>query len=304
MSEIDQKPRSRLDMNSVSPTQAGVRRLRSLAPLPRTSQLLLQTLSDPELDMLQLAGIVEQTPALAARILGVANSAFFANTTAVRDVPDAIIRVLGLNLVRDLSTSFVLSQPFDFTKCPRFDAMRYWTAAMESAVLAQMIVNRLPLTESPSPAEAYLCGLLHNLGLLALIHVAPEAMHSVFTNAEREPTEDLAAHEQQVMGIDHAAAGAELAVVWHLPPLLALAMGPANARPQPRGHRLLLSILQLCAQIRHCVSVETDPAEEPDVLAEAFELGLTSAATSQVITQWQERSEEIVDLAATFVGAK
>jgi HD-like signal output (HDOD) protein len=263
--------------------------------------LLLQMLSDPDLDMLRLAEIIEQTPALAARILGVANSAYFARAAAVRDIPDAIIRVLGLHLVRDLSISFVLSQPFDLTDCPRFDAMRYWTKAMESAVLAQLMVVRLPLADSPTPAEAYLGGLVHNLGLLALVHVSPEAMDAVFAQAEREQPEDLRRLEQQVLGLDHALAGAELASAWRLPTLLAAAMGPPNARPH--RHRILLSILLLCSQIRRCRGTGADPTEEPAVLVAWSDLGLKPAAMPKVIAQWQDRSKEIAELAAAFAGA-
>lgn len=304
MGDIDKEPRSRLDLSPKTSTQSSIRRLRSLSPLPRTSQLLLQMLSDPDLDMLRLAEIVEQTPALAARILGVANSAFFARATAVRDVPDAIIRVLGLHLVRDLSISFVLSQPFDLKDCPRFDAMRYWTTAMESAVLAQLMTIRLPVADSPTPAEAYLGGLLHNLGLLALVHVAPDAMDAVFARAGCEQSEDLSSVEHQALGLDHALAGAELAIAWRLPTLLAVAMGPPNARPQPHRHRLLLSILLLCSQIRRCFAAGIDPTEEKAITAAWYELGLTSAALPKVIAQWRDRSREIAELAAAFLGAK
>lgn len=302
MSKIDHFSPSRPDVSEAALTQAGVRRLHSLAPLPRTSQQLLQMLSDPDLDMLRLAEVVEQTPALAARILGVANSAFFANARTVRDIPDAIIRVLGLNLVRDLSTSFVLSQPFDLTECPRFDVVRYWSAAMESALLAQMFASQLREADSPTPAEAYLGGLLHNLGLLALIHVAPEAMNAVFALSEREPLEDLSTHEVALLGIGHAQAGAELAAVWHLPPLLAVAMGPPNARPQCASHRRLLSILRLCAEIRRCEGSQLDPSEEPTVIAATAEAGFMLAITARTVAHWRELSKEIAELASAFAG--
>ncbi|MEL7043400.1 MAG: HDOD domain-containing protein [Pseudomonadota bacterium] len=304
MSESDQEARSKPDLSPVSPAQANVRRLRTLAPLPATSQLLLEMLSDPELDMLRLAEVVEQTPALAARILGVANSAFFAHARDVRDVPDAIIRVLGLHLVRDLSISFALSQPFDLRDCPRFDALRYWSSAMESAVLAQLIATRLPVEDVPTPAEAYLGGLLHNLGLLALVHVAPEAMNTIFASVEREPGEGLRARETEVLGLDHAVAGTELALVWRLPTLLAVAMGPGDARPHSHRHHALLKLLRLGARIRHFLGADTDPGVEPVVLAGWSELGLASEAMPKVIAQWQQRSKEIADLAAAFLGAQ
>ena len=74
---------------------------------------------------MRVAANVEQTPALAARILGVANSAFFATGNPVKSIPDAIIRLLGLNLVRHLGVSFVLSQPFDVASCRWFDPVRF-----------------------------------------------------------------------------------------------------------------------------------------------------------------------------------
>ncbi|MEM6775373.1 MAG: HDOD domain-containing protein [Pseudomonadota bacterium] len=304
MSEFNQESRSRPDLSPAAPARISVRRLRTLAPLPATSQLLLEMLSDPELDMLRLAAVVEQTPALAARILGVANSAFFAHARDVRDVPDAIIRVLGLHLVRDLSISFALSQPFDLRDCPRFDALRYWSSAMESAVLAQLIATRLPVEDLPTPAEAYLGGLLHNLGLLALVHVAPDAMNTVFASVEREPGVALRSWEAEVLGLDHAMAGAELAIVWRLPTLLAVAMGPENARPHSHRHHALLKLLSLGALIRRFLAAATDPGAEPVVQAAWSELGLAPDAMPKVIAQWQERSKEIAELASAFLGAK
>ena len=111
-------------------TRSRIHGLATLPPLPRRSQELLRILLDPDLDMLRLAELVEQSPALAARLLGVANSAFFRTRVPVKHIPDAIIRVLGLNLVRDLSVSFLLNQPFDLGACRRFDPVRFWTSSI------------------------------------------------------------------------------------------------------------------------------------------------------------------------------
>ena len=109
----------------------------------------------------------------------------------VRSISDAIIRLLGLNLVRDLSLSLILSQPFDVRRCPGFDPMRYWKHAMMTATFAQALAPSVQAEDAPSPSEAYLGGLLHNLGLLALVHVAPDAMGLVFRELEAEPERHL-----------------------------------------------------------------------------------------------------------------
>jgi HD-like signal output (HDOD) protein len=272
----------------------------TLPPLPRTSQLLLQILSDPDLDMLRLAELVEQTPALAARIFGVANSAFFARATAVRDIPDAIIRVLGLHLVRDLSISFVLSQPFDLSACERFDPVLYWSGAMESATMAQLLTSQMPRADAPTPAEGYLAGLLQNLGLLALVHVVPDAMDAVFAQAGQDGAGELAEIEQRVLGLDHEAAGAELAAAWKLPPRIAAAMGPAGG---PGERPVVVGLVRLGSCIRRCLRNDIDVADDEGVAAALDGLFLDAAALPLLIEKWRDRTADIAALASAFVGA-
>lgn len=300
MAEHRKEPGSQPDPSSVSATRSRVRRLITLPPLPRTSQLLLQMLSDPDLDMLRLAELVEQTPALAARILGVANSAFFARATAVRDVPDAIIRVLGLHLVRDLSISFVLSQPFDLKACGRFDPVVYWSGAMESAVMAQLLASQLPRADAPTPSEGYLAGLLQNLGLLALVHVVPDAMDAVFAQAGQDGSEGLDALERHALGLDHAVAGAELAAAWKLPPGIAAAMSPVSDSGE---FPPLVSLVLLGSRIRRCLRGAVDVADDEAVAAALGGVGLDAAALPLLIEKWRDRTADIAALASAFAGA-
>ncbi|MEM6485415.1 MAG: HDOD domain-containing protein [Pseudomonadota bacterium] len=302
MTDTNQHSSAPAGAHSAPLAEASIRRLRNLPPLPRTSQALLQMLSDPDLDMLTLAETIEQTPSLAARILGVANSAFFAHAAAVRDVPDAIIRVLGLHLVRDLSISFALSQPFELRDCGRFDTKRYWISAMESAVLAQLLASRTPAHEGPTPAEAYLSGLIHNLGLLALIHIAPQAMNQVFARIQSEPDLNLIQEERRAVGLDHSAAGAALASAWQLPPLLAVAMGAAVENPPFHQEQILLLILSQCSRIRQHLTADAGAPDSADMQKGWRALGLTSDVMPAVIAQFRDRSDEIAELAAVFLG--
>lgn len=284
-------------------TQSRIRGLATLPPLPRRSQELLQLLFDLDLDMLKLAELVEQTPALAARVLGVANSAFFRTQIRVKHIPDAIIRILGLNLVRDLSVSFVLNQPFKLQGCRRFDPIRFWIGSMEAAVLVQLLAARLPLKHPPRSSAAYLAGLLHNLGLLALVHVAPAEMDSVFGQLQRQPDAGLRAVERRLLGLDHAVAGAELASAWRLPPALAAAMGPAD---EPSGRDELTTLVSLVALGRYISRVlDQDESIVQDAGLEGILAGLAIRfdAWPALIGQWRERTANIEGLAAAFAGA-
>jgi len=272
-------------------TRSKIRGLVALPPLPRRSQ-----------ELLQLAELVEQTPALAARILGVANSAFFRTQVPVKHITDATIRILGLNLVRDLSVSFVLNQPFDLQGCRRFDPIRFWIRSMGSAVLVQLLLRHLPQRNPPTPSTAYLAGLLHNLGLLVLVHVAPEAMDGVFGELERHPEASLLAVERQLLGLDHAVAGAELASAWKLPSALAAAMGPAG---EPSGRdelTTLVSLVLLCRCINRVLDDGDDIGQDPELDRTLTALDIRFDGWPALLSEWRERTENIEGLAAAFAG--
>lgn len=281
-------------------TRQQIRGLSSLPPLPRRSQELLQLLFDPDLNLVSLAGLVEQTPALAARMIGVANSAFFSPRTPVDDIPDAIIRVLGLNLVRDLSVSFVLNQPFDLRSCRRFQSVRFWVTSMESAVLARLLATRLPLRYPPTGSSAYLGGLSHRLGLLALVHLAPEAMDRAFAELSREPDRGLRAVERAVLGLDHAVAGAQLASAWKLPPTLAAVMGPLENAGSSDAVTTLMSLVALCGRIRKVLRGGEEPGTDAEIKRSLALLEVDTDVLPAIVAQWREDTVDIERLATAF----
>lgn len=203
------------DRHTATP-HARVQDILLLPPLPAIALKLLQLLGRDDCDVQELARLIEQDPGLAARIVGIANSAYFARPTPVCSVADAIVRVLGLNLVRGIAIGIALSKPFDPSACPDFQLDRYWYRAMCSASLA---VQLAPLAHLPETAHncLFLSGLLHNLGQLVLVHAFPDRMSQVFRAWAREPEQGLLALETKHLAITETEAGALIARRWQLP---------------------------------------------------------------------------------------
>src|SRR5690606_30817792 len=109
-----------------------LRQLQSLAPLPVVAQKLLQDLEREDLSLAQLAGVIEMDPALTARLMGLSNSAYFAGSTPATSVVDAVGRVLGLDLVKNLALGVVLGGAFDTGRCSAFHAEEFWFKAVAS----------------------------------------------------------------------------------------------------------------------------------------------------------------------------
>jgi HD-like signal output (HDOD) protein len=192
--------------------------LEHLPPLTPVATRLLAVTADPDLAINELAAIIEQDPPLTARILGLANSAFFGQVNPIFKVEHAIIRVMGLNMVRSLALSIALTGSFDTRQCRSFDPSTHWLNALATSALAAAIGRRLAANPWPSRVDAlHLAGLLHNIGTLALVHVRPIQMAEVFEQemVEQGPADYLP--ERAILGVDRWQAGQWLALRWHLP---------------------------------------------------------------------------------------
>ncbi len=196
--------------------------LKDIPPLPMTAQRILCL--PPEADLRDLSGIIEQSPALSARLLGMANAAYFAWPGGVRTIHDAIYKVLGIKLVKSLVLGMTLSEVFDAKKCRGFRLERYWFTAIVTAQMSQSLFPCLPSFLRGDLDNIHMNGLLHNLGMAVLAHLYPlelsQAFSSPFDPAETSTTERI----RNVLGILQTQAGGWLARKWHLPRDIVLVM--------------------------------------------------------------------------------
>ncbi|MAT66372.1 MAG: hypothetical protein CMN57_12095 [Gammaproteobacteria bacterium] len=198
------------------PHHSRLQEILHLPPLPAVAYQLLKEVTSEDVDIGRLTGLIEQDPGLAARIVGIANSAYFARQREIHRVEDAITRVLGLNIVRGLAIGIALSKPFDVSACPEFELGRYWYRAFVSAHLANAVGPHLEL-EADLRECLFLAGLVHNLGQLVLVHAFPSRMADVFRQKQANPGESLMALESQVLAMTEMQAGTLIGKRWKLP---------------------------------------------------------------------------------------
>ena len=159
-------------------------------------------------DVLALA---EQDPTFATRILSVANSAAYRSTQTLTSLQHAVTRV-GTQRVVQLVTSMGVMRVF----APSTPAQRnLWIHSVQTAVSASMIAQ-LGITRRVDRGQAYLGGLMHDLGRFVLLDLAPETFESVEETSWRTP-EQLIEAERSACGSDHAKLGAAACKHWGLP---------------------------------------------------------------------------------------
>lgn len=273
-------------------TRLAVQKLNALPPMSLVAQELLTAIGNNELDLSQIAAIIEKDPVLLARLIGLANSAYFGYPERVFSAEDAIFKVLGLNTARNLALSLVLSGPFKTSHCPAFRLDDYWSTAMVSAALAQRLSRLVSLQPRPHAGNAYLAGLLHSLGLLALVHLYPDEMGGALTRGS-QGSSALLEQEMALLGADHAEVGGWLARKWHLPSFVVVAI-EHYLDPAYRGeHWPTVKLIGFCARWA-ALTQEENAALDLGVLAE---LGIAAPEAEKVLDEMLRKREEIAALA-------
>ncbi len=182
--------------------------------LPYIAHEILRILNDQKSNIDEISGMVSKEPSLTARIVATANSAFYSGQRPIYSIDDAIVR-LGLNRVKVLASSILLAESFDTSSCPSFKLDEYWYIAVQVSFCASKIVKILG---SPDQADsAYLAGLLHNIGLLLLVHIFPDEMAQVFDAMGKDKNTPISDHEISILGCDHYQSGRMLLSEWQLP---------------------------------------------------------------------------------------
>jgi putative nucleotidyltransferase with HDIG domain len=208
----------------------------SLPTLPDLMIQVQRALANELGGLNDLARVIERDPGLAARLLRVANSAALSPGFEVTTIPAAVGR-LGLRQVRSLCMAVGVVQAFaDASK--GLDYARYWEHSAAVGLVAERLTQVSPLHGDVDGAEAYVAGLLHDVGLLLLDQFFADDFATIRQETEDELT-GIWHVENRRLGLDHGEVGGRLLKHWKLPDAVVAAVthhhhpgeGPALAGP-------------------------------------------------------------------------
>ena len=165
--------------------------------------------------MAELAKLIANDAGMTSRVLRVANSAAYQRSGRQLGLPQALA-TLGADLVKSLLISESVFQTFSgFAHTSSTDLRLFWKHSLKAAVLARDLAK---ITHYPQHEEAYMAGLLHDVGRLALLAAAPDIYSVTFQSTNDD---DLCTAELRDLHITHAEAGAWLIERWEMDSFLA-----------------------------------------------------------------------------------
>ena len=193
---------------------AAIGGLESIPRPPVTVQALEKVLADPDAGVIAVAAVINRDAALTARLLRVVNSSFFGVGRQVTRV-DAAVNIMGVSLVRAIALADGATR--SFTVSPEVLDLDEWnTHAVRVATSAREIALDICPQDRSLADEAFLAGLLHDVGQVVMAGVAPAEWKAIESAAAHDhlPLNDV---ERRVGRVSHALVGAYLLSLWGLP---------------------------------------------------------------------------------------
>ncbi|NPA48489.1 MAG: HDOD domain-containing protein [Thermodesulfobacteria bacterium] len=192
--------------------------VKKLPTLPEIAYRLLDLLSrGPEIS--QLEEVIRYDQSLTAKILSVANSAYFGAQKEIHSLERAIV-LLGIKEVSEIAFSICVLSVFKPLRSVRnFDPRNFWLHSIATGITARIIAQAL---DAKDEDKFFTMGLLHDIGRVLLLHLFPEKFEEILLHQEKSGRLLLA--EEMELGFAHTWIGRWLLKRWGLPESLVLAV--------------------------------------------------------------------------------
>lgn len=224
----------------------------------------MQLIDREDTNTKDLDRLICSDPALAARILRIANSPLFAGSVPAHTVNQAVVR-MGMIQLRQIVLMGALDQVFDPRK-PHPGAM--WNHAISVAVASKWLAERLGVVQ---PEEAFLGGLLHDIGKLVIYHQISDVYGALIDQAAAEGKRFHEYEEGKILPCTHAPVGAVVGLKWGLTPDLIEVMQfhhdiegegdlPLEAEP-------LVAVVSAANLLVHQLGLGSEPSQNMNALA-------------------------------------
>lgn len=182
-----------------------------LPTLPSAAMKLLDLSRSRNAELRDVVEVIQTDPALSAKILKATNSSFFGVRSEIRGV-DHAVSLLGTTIATSLALSFSLTEQAMSRGAMAPHYRNYWMQSVVQGVAAEMLCRE---SGEKSPSEFFLCGLLMDIGRLAMLKTIPDDYRAVLEQAAEsdQPLFDL---ERELLGVDHVEVGVKLMEQWKM----------------------------------------------------------------------------------------
>ncbi len=183
-----------------------------LVSLPDVYYRLESLIEQPDSSMADFAKLLSSEPDICARLLSIANSAFYSFPASIESI-DRAVQIIGIRQIRELVLATSVVKSFNQVPLGMVNMKLFWEHSVAVGVLAKSIAHYCKLSQVE---RFYVSGLLHDIGRLVFYLKLPGVMHDLLIQREAKE-EFLFVLEKEALGYTHAEAGGCLLQNWRVP---------------------------------------------------------------------------------------
>lgn len=272
--------------NRYTPTRLrqSIETITELPVMPQTAQNIVALRANPDATVEDILRVVEQDPSLAAQVVYWARSPLHGHPGPVDSLETAIRRILGLENTLNLLLGSSASRTFQIPADGPVGLQNFWRNSVYCAALVGELVKLLPESDAVKPGLAYLGGLLHNFGYLALGHLFPARffLFNRFLAVNRHLP--LGVLERYVLGVEHWVIGAWLMQAWSMPEEVVAAVRWHHHEDCTQPHAEYSNLVLIADRLLHHVGMGEENSDRLPALA-MFTLGLTREQAMEALAR-------------------
>jgi len=271
-----------------------------LPTLPTVVAKLMELVDSPKTSAKSLARLIESDQVLTAKILKLANSAYYGMPRGVSTVSQAIVLV-GFDAVKDMGLSVSVLDAFRDPGGSRdFDLSRFWEHAISVGVGTQMLAKQHAPQYS---AESFTAGLLHDIGKVVVNQYCHEDFMEIMDRVHRDDEELLYA-ETVVLDTTHDRIGGWLADKWNMPSAIVEAIEFHHNPYFSDQHRTLALLVKFADYLGRTAQVGISGNKKPPQLGEEDRDALMNLGVDlspEMLEKYEMRFLLGMDQATTFI---
>ena len=271
-----------------------IENLKDLPTLPQVAQRVVALSQDPKTSYRDLKTVILPDPPLAAKVMMMANSAFFHRRKQAKTLEEAIFTI-GLNNLVAICTSVGILDVFNRWGAAKMDRRQLWRHSVATGFLSKSLELRKVLNKPDGP-DIFLAGLLHDIGWIVFDKIVPQKVLTAIKAKETAGRWSLEM-ETEYIGMDHAEAGALFLKHWNIPPavieIVANHHCPEKSAQYP-AQTGVVRISSLLVQHRFFFSLPFDK------LPDFFPHHLEALHSPRIEKEMQERYEDYIKQADTI----
>ncbi len=265
-----------------------IERIQKLPVLPQVALKVTERIQSPTATITEISDLIRSDIGLTSNILKLANSSYYSIPGGVTDVAKAL-QYLGFNTIAQSVLTASFFGAFKANDAREFPLPPFWAHSFAVGLLAEIAARSL---QFKNPSDAFIGGLMHDLGKVVLLEIAPDDLSKIVRHAEAKKISFIQSEEE--LGFpSHALLGVEFGKYWKLPATVLSAIQNHHADSTSRDD-LVVSWANLWVHAQKIGSSGNYSANDPQVLANviAKKIGLEANKLTLIEKQFHLEFEK------------